>query len=113
MKKTLHLIGKPARVSCAWVATGDSRMPLKCVWRTTKEPAACGDAASDGGRCFVAELVDCGDFDGVRGRSLFGRVRRWLKDGSAEFGVLAGHWFKIGSLLGANGAFNGRCSVSS
>jgi hypothetical protein len=39
MKKTMHLIRKPLRVSCIWVATGDTRMPLKCVWRTADEPA--------------------------------------------------------------------------
>jgi len=43
MKKTLQLIRKPVRVSCAWVVTGDSKMPLKCVWRTARESAA-GDA---------------------------------------------------------------------
>ena len=40
MKKKLHLIQKPLRLSCAWVATGDSRMPLKCAWRTADDPAA-------------------------------------------------------------------------
>lgn len=32
MKKNLYLVRKPVRLICSWVATGDDKKPLVCVW---------------------------------------------------------------------------------
>lgn len=34
MKKNLYLVRKPVCLACSWVATGDNRKPLMCVWGT-------------------------------------------------------------------------------
>jgi hypothetical protein len=40
MKNKLHLVQKTARLSCIWVATGDAKRPLACVWGAAKSPGA-------------------------------------------------------------------------
>ena len=40
MKNKLHLTQKTVRLICAWVATGDAKKPLACVWGAAKTPCA-------------------------------------------------------------------------
>lgn len=42
----LFLIQKQGRLACKWVATGDPKMPLACVWATSKAPALIATASS-------------------------------------------------------------------
>jgi hypothetical protein len=34
--KNLYLVHKTNRLTCTWVATGDAKMPLACVWLGTQ-----------------------------------------------------------------------------
>lgn len=36
MSNKLHLIGKPVRLACTRVPTGDARRPFACVWAVAK-----------------------------------------------------------------------------
>jgi hypothetical protein len=40
MKNKLHLAQKNIRLTCAWVATGDVKKPLACVWVAAPAPRA-------------------------------------------------------------------------
>lgn len=40
--------GGSARASCKWIATGDNRRPLKCVWVMSVDEAG---VAMEGQRC--------------------------------------------------------------
>ena len=39
MKKKLYLVPKTVRLTCSWVATGDAKNPLVCVWATVETPS--------------------------------------------------------------------------
>jgi hypothetical protein len=39
MNKRLYLVQKSARLTCTWVATGDARKPLSCVWVAAAAPS--------------------------------------------------------------------------
>lgn len=40
--------GVDARATCKWIATGNSRRPLKCVWTMSVDEAG---VATEGRRC--------------------------------------------------------------
>ncbi len=40
---TLH---KTARLRCAWIPTGNPRMPLACVWADGNPRSSCREASS-------------------------------------------------------------------
>jgi hypothetical protein len=42
----LFLIQKASRLACRWVATGDPKTPLACVWTAPKAPAVAATASS-------------------------------------------------------------------
>jgi hypothetical protein len=39
MNNKLHLVQKNCRLTCAWVATGDVKMPLICIWIASGTPS--------------------------------------------------------------------------
>ena len=46
MKNKLHLIPKTVRLTCTWVATGDAKRPLTCVWGESKVSQTISSASS-------------------------------------------------------------------
>jgi hypothetical protein len=46
MKNKLHLVQKSVLLTCNWVPTGDTRMPLACVWTGSTPESAISDASS-------------------------------------------------------------------
>jgi hypothetical protein len=46
MNNKLLSIRKPGRVTCAWVPTGDIRMPLACVWVEAETPRTASTRSS-------------------------------------------------------------------
>jgi len=46
MMNKLFLIQKTARLGCKWIATGDPKTPLACVWRAPKGPTVAATASS-------------------------------------------------------------------
>lgn len=40
MNNKLHLVQKSVRLNCAWVVTGDAKMPLACIWIAAETPSA-------------------------------------------------------------------------
>ncbi|MGD0097300.1 MAG: hypothetical protein ABSB60_12455 [Terracidiphilus sp.] len=40
MNNKLHLVQKTDSLHCVWVATGDAKMPLACVWIAARTPVA-------------------------------------------------------------------------
>jgi hypothetical protein len=46
MKIKLHLIRNAVRLKCKWVATGDAKRPLACVWVASKTPESVFIASS-------------------------------------------------------------------
>jgi hypothetical protein len=46
MNIILSAIHKPGQLTCAWVLTGNSRMPLVCVWNQASSSRAGGPEQS-------------------------------------------------------------------
>jgi hypothetical protein len=46
MTNQLSYVRKPGRLTCAWVPTGNSRTPLRCVWSATMPRSAASTANS-------------------------------------------------------------------
>ena len=48
----LLMLRKPARLTCVWTPTGNSRTPLACVWVEANADSSCKDASpsNDGKR---------------------------------------------------------------
>ena len=46
MINKLFLIQKTGRLACNWVATGDPKTPLACVWTASKTPTNATSASS-------------------------------------------------------------------
>ena len=46
MMNKLYLIQTRVRLTCAWVATGNPKMPLACVWTGSKAAQAARVASS-------------------------------------------------------------------
>jgi len=46
MMNKLFLIQKTGRLACKWVATGDPKTPLACVWAASKAPSVAATASS-------------------------------------------------------------------
>ena len=46
MINKLFLIQKTGRLACNWVATGDPKTPLTCVWTASKAPTSVPTASS-------------------------------------------------------------------
>jgi hypothetical protein len=46
MLNKLYLIQSTGRLTCSWVATGDPKMPLACVWAGSKVPQVALTASS-------------------------------------------------------------------
>ena len=46
MMNKLFLIQKTGRLACKWIATGDPKTPLACVWRAPKGPTVAATASS-------------------------------------------------------------------
>ena len=40
MNNKLFTFRKTGRITCAWVSTGDAKMPLACVWVEAEAPGA-------------------------------------------------------------------------
>ena len=46
MMNKLSLIQKTGRLACKWVATGDPKTPLACVWTVFKASSVAATASS-------------------------------------------------------------------
>jgi hypothetical protein len=45
MNNKLFTVRKTGRMTCAWVSTGDAKMPLACVWVEAEAPRAASTAS--------------------------------------------------------------------
>ncbi|MGA2809127.1 MAG: hypothetical protein ABSE87_13420 [Terracidiphilus sp.] len=55
MTNKLHLIKNTFRLSCVWVATGDARTPLACVWvkSATAQAMSTASLETEPGRLYL------------------------------------------------------------
>lgn len=46
MMNKLFLIQRTSRLACKWVATGDPKKPLACIWTALNAPTVAATASS-------------------------------------------------------------------